>query len=119
MHGVLAIKASFREHSGTHAKPGPNALEHLAKAYQITQKRLDGRKAISDEAIAGVTILVIYQLVHGYLDVGLVHFNGLCRMIQLRGGLAKLMKHDRALAQKPWRYMKNELPYLDAVLTTP
>ncbi|KAL1591395.1 hypothetical protein SLS60_012008 [Paraconiothyrium brasiliense] len=103
MHGVLAIKASFRDPFGMQAKASPDALEHLSKAYKLTQQRLTGPEAISDKAIAGVTILAIYQLVHGNVDVGLVHFDGLCKMVRLRGGLAKLMKHNRALAQKPWR----------------
>jgi hypothetical protein len=103
MHGVLAIKASFRDQSETLAKASPDALEHLSKAYKLTQRRLTGPEAISNKAIAGVTILAIYQLVHGNVKVGLVHFDGLCRMIRLRGGLAKLMEHNRALAQKPWR----------------
>ncbi|KAF2451520.1 hypothetical protein P171DRAFT_7734 [Karstenula rhodostoma CBS 690.94] len=102
MHGVLAIKASFRNYLET-AKASPDALEHLSRAYKLTQRRLAGPEAISDKAIAGVTILAIYQLVHGNVDIGLVHFDGLCRMVGMRGGLAKLMEHNRALAQKPWR----------------
>jgi len=105
LHGVLAIKASFAEYS-KHANPCPMALKHLSKAYRLTQARLSGPDAISDMAIAAVTMLVIYQLVHGEPRIGLVHFNGLCRMIELRGGLAELGKHDRALAQKPWRYVE-------------
>jgi hypothetical protein len=103
MHAVLAIKASLGDSSETQAKASPDVLEHLSRAYRLTQRRLASPEAISDKAIAGVTILAIYQLVHGNVAVGLVHFDGLCRMIRLRGGLAKLMKHNRALAQKPWR----------------
>lgn len=103
MHGVLAIKSSFVESSSNHAEALPNALEHLSKAYRITQNRLNGPKAASDASIACVTVLAIYQLVHGHFETGLVHFNGLCRMIQARGGIAKLLKDHRALAQKPWR----------------
>lgn len=103
MHGVLAIKSSFVDSSRSNAETLPNALEHLSKAYRITQKRLSGPKATSDAAIACVTVLTIYQLVHGHLETGLVHFNGLCRMVQARGGIAKLLKDHRALAQKPWR----------------
>lgn len=103
MHGVLAIKASFHDTWDMDIQVSSNTLVHLSKAYQITQKRLDGPNAASDVAIAGVTILAIYQLVHGHIKAGLVHFNGLCRMIEMRGGLEKLMMHNRALAQKPWR----------------
>jgi hypothetical protein len=103
MHGVLAIKASFAELTTKHAETSPASLTHLSKAYRFTQKRLDGPNAVSDKAIAAVTILAIYQLVHGHVGVGLVHFNGLCRMIELRGGLGVLLQQNRALAQKPWR----------------
>jgi len=50
-------------------------------------------------------VLAIYQRLHGQQSLGLVHFKGLHRMIQLRGGLAKLAKENRTLAQKPWRYV--------------
>jgi hypothetical protein len=69
----------------------------------MTNKRLSGPEACSDEAIAVVTMLAIYQRMHHQQAVGLVHFKGLKRMIQLRGGLAKLATEHRALAQKPWR----------------
>ncbi|KAK7188040.1 hypothetical protein PSPO01_05734 [Paraphaeosphaeria sporulosa] len=103
MHGVLAIKSSFREYLEMQAEASPDVLEHLSKAYKLTRRRLAGPEAISDKAIAGVTILAIYQLVHGNVDIGLLHFDGLYHMVRLRGGLAKLMEHNRALAQKPWR----------------
>jgi hypothetical protein len=69
----------------------------------MTNKRLSGPRACSDEAIAVVTMLAIYQRMHHEQAIGLVHFEGLKRMIQLRGGLAKLTIEHRALAQKPWR----------------
>jgi hypothetical protein len=40
---------------------------------------------------------------HHQLELGLVHFFGLRRMVEFRGGLTKLMKENRCLAQKPWR----------------
>jgi hypothetical protein len=40
---------------------------------------------------------------HHQQAVGLVHFQGLRRMIALRGGLVQLSRNNRAVAQKPWR----------------
>jgi hypothetical protein len=95
----------------------------------MTNKRLSGSDACSDEAIAVVTMLAIYQRMHHQQDIGLVHFKGLKRMIQLRGGLAKLAIEHRALAQKPWRlalefalqdgsvpaFSLDDIPIIDAV----
>ena len=103
MHGVLAIKSSVPGYVQPQAKASLNSLEHLSKAYRWTQRMLAGPEALSDKTIAGITILAIYQLVHGNVGIGLLHFEGLCRIIRLRGGLAALMEHNRALAQKPWR----------------
>lgn len=69
----------------------------------MTNERLSSSEACSDKAIAVVTMLAIYQRIHHQQAIGLVHFNGLRRMVDLRGGLAKLSSENRALAQKPWR----------------
>lgn len=69
----------------------------------MTNERLSSFEACSDQAIAVVTMLAIYQRMHHQQAVGLVHFQGLRRMVELRGGLAKLASENRALAQKPWR----------------
>lgn len=69
----------------------------------MTNQRLSSSDACSDQAIAVVTMLAIYQRLHHQQAIGLVHFQGLRRMVELRGGLAKLASDNRALAQKPWR----------------
>jgi hypothetical protein len=69
----------------------------------MTNQRLSGAEACSDKAIAVVTMLAMYQRMHHQQSIGLVHFDGLRRMIELRGGLAQLALENRTLAQKPWR----------------
>jgi hypothetical protein len=69
----------------------------------MTNERLSGSESCSDKAIAVVTMLAIYQRMHHQQSIGLVHLNGLRRMVELRGGLARLTSENRGLAQKPWR----------------
>jgi hypothetical protein len=69
----------------------------------MTNQRLSGAEACSDKAIAVVTMLAIFQRMHHQQSIGLLHFEGLRRMIELRGGLAQLALENRAVAQKPWR----------------
>ncbi|RYP93165.1 hypothetical protein DL770_000739 [Monosporascus sp. CRB-9-2] len=86
-------------------KPGisSKALYHISRAYALVNLKLSGPEAVSDSAIAAVVTLAIYQQIHHQRSAGLIHLNGLYRMIQLRGGISRLMKENRALALKPLR----------------
>ncbi|GIK00129.1 hypothetical protein Aspvir_004147 [Aspergillus viridinutans] len=54
-------------------------------------------------AISPKTLHHISQACCGQPATGLVHLHGLYRMIQLRGGIARLMQENHALALKPLR----------------
>jgi hypothetical protein len=103
MHTFLAVAASFPKAFGNTPRVSRLSVEHVSAAYALINTRLSGGDACGNGAIAVVTILTIYHLLHHQLDVGIVHFHGLKRMVELRGGLAQLMKENRCLAQKPWR----------------
>ncbi|RYP50327.1 hypothetical protein DL768_004144 [Monosporascus sp. mg162] len=101
---VLADEASsyvdlFERRPGISSK----ALHHISKAYALVNLKLSGPESVSDSAIAAVVTLTIYQQIHQQHSTGLIHLNGLYRMIQLRGGIARLIKENRALALKPLR----------------
>ncbi|KAF2029430.1 hypothetical protein EK21DRAFT_67800 [Setomelanomma holmii] len=100
---ILAISSSFPTHFGGPRTISKEALTHISRAYRLTNERLSSPEACSDKAIAIVTMLAVFQRVHHQHAIGLVHFEGLKRMIKLRGGLEKLMQEHRVLAQKPWR----------------
>ncbi|KAL2272526.1 hypothetical protein FJTKL_06519 [Diaporthe vaccinii] len=86
-------------------KPGvsPKTLHHIAKAYELVNVKLSGPNSVSDSAIAAVVALVMYQQVHNQHSAGLVHLHGLFQMIQLRGGIFRLLRENRALALKALR----------------
>ena len=104
-HSTLAISASYVDFF--ERKPGISSktLHHISQAYALVNLKLSGPESISDSAIAAVVTLAIYQQIHHLHSTGLIHLNGLYRMIQLRGGIARLMKENRALALKPLRYV--------------
>ncbi|KAF9887543.1 hypothetical protein FE257_010121 [Aspergillus nanangensis] len=81
-HSTLAISASYVDFF--QRKPGISSktLHHISQAYALVNIKLSGPFSVSDSAIAAV---------------------GLYRMIQLRGGIARLMQENRALALKPLR----------------
>jgi hypothetical protein len=108
----LAISASYVDFF--ERKPGisPKALHHISQAYALVNLKLSGPESVSDSTIAAVISLAIYQQVHNLHSTGLVHLKGLYRMIQLRGGIARLMKENRALALKPLRYVHASAAFL-------
>ena len=104
-HCTLAVSASYVDFF--QRKPGisTKTLHHISQAYSLVNLKLSGPESVSDSAIAAVVTLTVYQQIHHLHAVGLIHLNGLYRMIQLRGGIARLMRENRALALKPLRYV--------------
>ncbi|PYI02928.1 hypothetical protein BO78DRAFT_323961 [Aspergillus sclerotiicarbonarius CBS 121057] len=102
-HSTLAISASYVDFFQRKSAISSKTLHHISQAYALVNIKLSGPSSVSDSAIAAVVSLAIYQQVHHQPATGLIHLHGLYRMIQLRGGIARLMHEDRALALKPLR----------------
>ncbi|KAF3804047.1 hypothetical protein GCG54_00007840 [Colletotrichum gloeosporioides] len=102
-HSTLAVSASYVDFFERRPTTSSKTLHHICQAYSLVNLKLSGPHAISDSAIAAVVTLAIYQQIHQQHSTGLVHLKGLHRMIELRGGIARLMKENRPLALKPLR----------------
>ncbi|KAH7095519.1 hypothetical protein FB567DRAFT_586834 [Paraphoma chrysanthemicola] len=109
-HTLLAISSSFPSTLpfGSSAPPPfpslPSTVHaHISAAYTLTNALLSGPDACSDRAIAIVTMLAVFQRIHHQHDVGLVHFGGVRRMIEGRGGLSGVMRESRGVGGKVWR----------------
>lgn len=103
-HSTLAVSASYVDFFERKPTTSSKTLHHICQAYSLVNLKLSGPQAISDSAIAAVVTLAIYQQIHQQHSTGLVHLKGLHRMIELRGGITRLMKENRPLALKPLRY---------------
>ncbi|KAK0734720.1 hypothetical protein B0T26DRAFT_737273 [Lasiosphaeria miniovina] len=102
-HSTLAISASYLNFFQRRTKTSSKDLQHVSKAYALVNRKLSGPDSLSDGAIAAVASLAIYQQIHHQFSTGRVHLDGLWRMIELRGGIARLMRERRPLAIKPLR----------------
>ncbi|KAI1080603.1 hypothetical protein F5B20DRAFT_104512 [Whalleya microplaca] len=102
-HSTLAISASYVSLFERKLGISSKTLYHISKAYALVNLKLSGPESISDSAIAAVITLAIYQQIHHQHATGLIHLNGLNRMIQLRGGMARMMIENRSLALKALR----------------
>ncbi|GAW26611.1 hypothetical protein SAMD00023353_3901000 [Rosellinia necatrix] len=81
------------------------AFGHLSRSLRLVNQRLAGagELALSDATLAVVVAMTQHERLLGYDDHALVHFEGLQRIIKLRGGMSTLVVDCRGVAQKALR----------------
>ncbi|KAK4118256.1 hypothetical protein N657DRAFT_583939 [Parathielavia appendiculata] len=78
-------------------------VRHNCLALRMINSRLSGRDAFTDETLIVVLVLGLYERYQGEYHRGLVHLNGVQRILELRGGLRSLVKTRPDLARKIFR----------------
>lgn len=68
----------------------PQALYHLSEAYAHIQKRLASPDALSDSTIGLVVAFIHQEQIKKGGSQARIHFDGLRRMVALRGGIGEL-----------------------------
>jgi hypothetical protein len=86
-----------------HQEDARMAVRHISRALSLVNDRLSGTNALSIENIATVMVMAQYERCEGRCDHGVVHFDGLQRMIELRGGISELSKAKPKMALKIFR----------------
>ncbi|KAF7924188.1 uncharacterized protein EAE97_010800 [Botrytis byssoidea] len=79
------------------------AMHHLSLAFHLINEKLSGNEAASDTTIAVVLTMSHYYRLQGQVIQGLVHLQGLERMVKMRGGISNLRREQPTLAQKIFR----------------
>ncbi|RDW60302.1 hypothetical protein BP5796_11908 [Coleophoma crateriformis] len=69
------------------------AVQHISHAFRLINAKLSGDGDVSDTTIAAVIIMSQYERLQGQYRQGVVHLEGLQRMVELRGGISKLTKN--------------------------
>ena len=88
----------------TYQEDAAVALRHHTHTLRLVSARLSGKDAVTIENIAAVLMLSHYEHSMGQYRRGLVHLNGLLRMLEIRGGIAELARINPNMAQKIFRY---------------
>ncbi|KAG7294478.1 hypothetical protein NEMBOFW57_004552 [Staphylotrichum longicolle] len=78
-------------------------VHHLCVALRLVNAQLSGRDAASNETMVVVLVLGLYERYHGEYQRGLMHLDGLRRMLDLRGGIRELSTSSPDLARKIFR----------------
>ncbi|KAF4637287.1 hypothetical protein G7Y89_g799 [Cudoniella acicularis] len=79
------------------------AMHHMSDTFRLVNQKLSGKEALSDTTMAVIVALSHYERVRGRHCQGMVHFEGLHRIVELRGGILRLVNYKAALAQKIFR----------------
>jgi transcription factor-like protein len=103
-HGAMAVSIMSLNNLCAHQEDTSKAVRHISHSLRLLSTRLSGAHAVSDENIMAVINMVQYDRCQGEYQRGVVHVDGLLRMIQLRGGIAELARANPKLALKVFRY---------------
>lgn len=75
---------------------------HITLAMRLINEKLSSDKAVADTNLAGVIALCLLSSIREQPLQTKIHFDGLCRMIEVRGGMDEL-KSSPALIEKAHR----------------
>lgn len=78
----------------------PEGLRHLNRGLALVNQRLAGDDALSDATFRLVIMLILHEQMCRKEAAAEIHFQGLTRMVELRGGLDKLEATGKSLVLK-------------------
>lgn len=76
------------------------AVRHMTQTLQLVNQRLSRVDAVSDVSIAVVVMIAHYERHQERYSKGLVHLDGLRRMVEMRGGISQLTRDNSSLGRK-------------------
>lgn len=77
--------------------------QHVSTALCQINQRLSGPGALDDSSLAGVVMMCLLSSGTAQPATTRIHLAGLCRMIELRGGIDALRASNLLLAEKAFR----------------
>ncbi|KAI0441315.1 hypothetical protein F4803DRAFT_576687 [Xylaria telfairii] len=104
-HCVVAMSVAAAVSVPVSRQETTEALYHLSRSLRLVNQRLAGGRelALSDTTLGSVIVMTQHERLLGYHGHALIHFEGLQRIIALRGGMLNLLLDAPGLAQKALR----------------
>jgi hypothetical protein len=79
-------------------------MRRMSQTFRLVNERLSRNDEVSDATIAVVVAMSHFERHHSRYRRGVVHLEGLLRMVDLRGGISRLTEYKPSLTQKIFRY---------------
>ncbi|RYP43306.1 hypothetical protein DL770_011743 [Monosporascus sp. CRB-9-2] len=99
VHCSIALMQACNELFLGGGENSPKALYYLSQTFAQVRKRLQSPDALSDSTISTVLSLITQELIRKAQPGAKIHFAGLIRMVELRGGLDQLEKNPPLLVK--------------------
>jgi len=96
-HCTLALSSANEDVEQRRDTPSPLTAHHLSRTFELINRRLSSRAAVSDATLAVVVSLIIHAAILHDPALRRLHMDGLCRIIELRGGFDTLLGNPHLL----------------------
>ncbi|KUJ07844.1 uncharacterized protein LY89DRAFT_789506 [Mollisia scopiformis] len=85
----LALMASTNAFFSSGGISSSKALSYLSNTFSLVQRRMQGEEALSDSTLCMVMMLILQEQIR-HEKASRIHYEGLRKLIELRGGLSRL-----------------------------
>jgi hypothetical protein len=101
-HCFVALSEACIDFVNSKEDCSPEYRQHIVKGLRLINEKLSSESAVADTSLAAVIALCLLSSVREQPHQTKIHFEGLCRMIEVRGGMSEL-KGNHALMEKVQR----------------
>ncbi|KAH6669744.1 hypothetical protein F5X68DRAFT_249204 [Plectosphaerella plurivora] len=99
-HSAMAAGLTALNNACPHPMGQEAAGLHFGMLLSLIGRKLSSAEAVSDATMSAVVMALQYDRYRSKYRDGLVHFDGLREMVNLRGGLDTVAKHNSLLVHK-------------------
>ncbi|KAH8680749.1 hypothetical protein BX600DRAFT_504504 [Xylariales sp. PMI_506] len=86
----ISLMETSNEFFATGGVSSKKALNHLSRSFALVKKRLESDQALSNSSISIVLSFIFQEQMRHDRENAKIHYEGLRRMVELRGGIDKL-----------------------------
>ncbi|KAE9380886.1 hypothetical protein N431DRAFT_396161 [Stipitochalara longipes BDJ] len=92
-HQAVATSIKYNDSHFEKADDDTESLCHLSRAICLINEKISGKDALYDTTIAAIVGLIGHERLQNQHQTVMIHFKGLQRIIELRGGVTCLMSN--------------------------
>lgn len=98
-HCFIALSETCMDFITGRELQSPEYRRHMTAALRLINDKLSSANAVADTNLAGVMTLCLLSSVRDQPLQTKIHFDGLCRMIEVRGGVDELRSNPALIGK--------------------
>ncbi|KAE8547823.1 hypothetical protein EYB25_009616 [Talaromyces marneffei] len=128
-HVIIAVAEACNHYLSGGGESTSQALYHRSRTLALVAQRLAGKDALSDSTLGVIVMMIVQEQMRKVVFEAHIHYEGLRRMIEARGGLdqleqsptllLKICKMDNLYAWqygRPMAFFRDRMPQARAML---